>query len=172
MYFFRYHQSARTQSTVLIQAIMCFKSPEYVISLCFYHKTQPPPQPPQHTRGIEWLKLIRPHDATYVGQIIAQIQRLSLATTGSKVSKWHTWSTGPCGIRRMVPGRFCTSHTHTYCTHFFLRNSQIHSPPPIPALLAPIQRHSAAWQRLFIGGKKSASLFSCHSQQLSQGPCL
>lgn len=131
----------------------------------------PPPQPPLHTRGIEWLKLIRPHDATYLGQIIAQIQRLSFATR-SKVTKWHAWSTGPCGIGRMVPGRPCTSHTHNYCTHFFLMNSQIHSHLPIPPLLAPIQHHSAAWQHLFIGGKKNTSLFSCHSQQLSQGSCL
>lgn len=30
---------------------MCFKSPEYVISLCFYHKTQPPPPNPRSTHG-------------------------------------------------------------------------------------------------------------------------
>lgn len=92
------------------------------------------PTPPLlHTRGIEWLKLIRPHDATYLGQIITQIQRLSF-TTRSKVSKWHTWSTGPCGIGRMVPGRPCTSHTLLLYTFFSdeLTNTltSSHSSPP------------------------------------------
>lgn len=71
-----------------------------------------------------------------------------------------------------------TEQTRPRCptVHFFFLPTP--SPPaflPSSFLPARTRRHAAAtWQRLFAGGwkKKSASLFCCLSQQLSQGPCL
>lgn len=59
---------------------------------------------------------------------------------------------------------------------FFVAHSFPSSFLPSSSLPARTRRHAAAtWQRLFAGGwkkRKSASLFCCLSQQLSQGPCL
>lgn len=57
---------------------------------------------------------------------------------------------------------------HTITVHIFLMKPQIHSPPPrIPPLPAPVERHSAAWQHLFIGGQKALHCFpAIHSSCL------
>lgn len=129
-------------------------------------------QPSFHTRGMERLKNSLRHMILHIWNRLAP-RSIVLALPLEAKPHSQTWSTGACGIRCVVPDPPSTSHTLNML--ILLMKRQIRSPPPsVPPLPAPIQRHSAAWQHLFIGGQKVLHCFpaihsSCLKVPASEG---